>query len=39
MTSWESLWAVGIKKQNGVESLATINKGVSGGLVWEFIEV
>ncbi|KIX08704.1 uncharacterized protein Z518_03361 [Rhinocladiella mackenziei CBS 650.93] len=39
MTRRGSLRAVGIKEANGMECLATINEGVSGGLVWEFIKV
>jgi len=39
MTAWEKLWAVGIREENGVESLVRINKGSSGGHVWEFIKV
>ena len=39
MTNYEDLWPVGIKVEQGVESLAKINKGGSDGITWEFIEV
>lgn len=39
MTNYEDLWPVGIKVEQGVEYLAKINQGGSGGIIWEFIEV
>lgn len=39
MTNYEDLWPVGIKVEQGVEYLAKINEGGSGGIIWEFIEV
>ncbi|KIW76422.1 hypothetical protein Z517_11168 [Fonsecaea pedrosoi CBS 271.37] len=39
VTSWENLWAVGVKRVKEVETLATINRGVSRGLIWDFVEV
>lgn len=38
MKDWDSLWHVGIKKEEGVERLAKIGEGGSDGVVWEFIE-
>lgn len=37
ITSWEQLWAVGIREENGVQRLVRINIGTLGGLVWEFL--
>jgi hypothetical protein len=39
MTHWEKLWPVGIKVEQGVETLAKIEKGGSDGIAWEFIKV
>lgn len=36
---WERLWHVGIKAEQGVEKLAKIGDGASGGIVWEFAKV
>lgn len=39
MTNYEDLWPVGFNVEQGGEYLAKINKGGSGGIIWEFIEV
>ena len=39
MTHFEKLWPVGIKVQQGVETLAKIENEVSDGIVWEFVKV
>ena len=39
MTHWESLWHVGIKKEQDVEKLAKIGEGGSDGIVWEFAKI
>ena len=39
MTHFERLWHVGIKVEQGVEKLAKIEDGGSGGIVWEFVKV
>lgn len=38
MTHYERLWHVGIKVEQGVEKLAKIGDGGSGGIVWEFVK-
>lgn len=38
MTHHERLWHVGMKVEQGVEKLAKIGDGGSGGIVWEFIK-
>ncbi len=39
MMEWDRLWHVGIKVEQGVEKLAKIGDGGSGGMAWEFIRV
>lgn len=39
MSHFERLWHVGVKSERGVERLAKLGDGVSGGMVWEFIKV
>ena len=39
MTHHDRLWHVGIKVEQGVEKLAKIGDGGSGGMVWEFVKV
>ena len=39
MKHWERLWHVGIKVEEGVERLAKIGDGASGGEVWEFAPI
>lgn len=39
MTHWERLWHVGTKVEQGVEKLAKVGDGGSGGIVWEFAKV
>ncbi|KAI4146960.1 MAG: hypothetical protein L6R39_003272 [Caloplaca ligustica] len=39
MTHWEKLWHVGTKVEDGVEKLAKIAEGGSGGIGWEFVKV
>ncbi|KAH8588121.1 hypothetical protein B0O99DRAFT_525690, partial [Bisporella sp. PMI_857] len=39
MTHWERLWHVGIYLEHGVEKLAKIKDGGSGGVVWDFVKV
>lgn len=39
MMHYERLWHVGIKVEQGVEKLAKMGDGGSGGMAWEFIGV
>ena len=39
MKHYDQLWHVGIKVEEGVEKLAKISEGGSGGMVWEFVRV
>ncbi len=39
MMHYERLWHVGIKAEQGVEKLAKIGDGGSGGMAWEFVRV
>jgi hypothetical protein len=39
MTHWERLWHVGSEVEQGVEKLAKVGDGGSGGIVWEFVKV
>ena len=39
MTHYDRLWHVGIKTEQGVETLAKIADGASDGMVWEFAKV
>ena len=39
MTHFDKLWHVGVKTESGVEKLAKIAEGGSGGIAWEFVKV
>ena len=39
MMHYDRLWHVGIKEEQGVETLAKIGDGGSGGMTWEFVAV
>ena len=39
MTHHDRLWHVGVKVEQGVEKLAKIGDGGSGGMAWEFVRV
>lgn len=39
MMHWGSLWHVGVKVEQGVEKLAKIGDGGSGGIAWDFVGV
>lgn len=39
MKHYDQLWHVGIKVEQGVEKLAKIGDGGSGGMAWEFVRI
>ncbi|KAF2787777.1 hypothetical protein K505DRAFT_329436 [Melanomma pulvis-pyrius CBS 109.77] len=39
MTHWAELWPLGVRVDDGVETLLKVEVGVGDGLVWDFVKV